>query len=662
MAVLSLPLLNHKRLSLRHLALTGLAFTLFYIIYNSFLPPFYPGFHQPPPHRRPPVSWKSNTRPEEWARRAQAVKGAFIHAYRGYEKFAFGRDEVMPLTNVPIDNFNGWGVTMVDSLDTMLLMGLTEEFERALPLVEQTTFHLNDTLHAPFFETVIRYLGGLLSAHALSSEPILLARADDLGRLLSPAFNTSSGFPAYAVNTVSGQTRGPLTAILAEIASCQLEYLYLAKATGKKEHFDKANHINHLLESAALGTQYGGMLPVRWNLTSGTPWDGSAQLSVGAAADSAHEYLLKQYLLSGKTDKASLEMYLRTTTRIITSLLYLSPTRHLLYVTDASVSPTTTSPSHVFEHLSCFLPGLFTLGASLLPLDNLEELGVNWDDIIDGAGAGSGRGASGKGEYGLTREERARWRKVGRYNLKELHMWVAEGLGESCYLMYADQKSGLGPDEVVFNSNYKTSTGSTHTGGNRVDGSRQGSKGRPGIGWGVGDGDGIGEVDDGKWFDVVERWRRSGGRGPPPGVGVKKRVVYDDTEKSMGPYPGHARDYLIRKTEYLLRPETIESIYLLWRTTGDDRWRERGWLIFEAIERESKTPTAYATIKTVHTDPPRQDNSMPSYFLAETLKYLYLLFMDQDLIPLDKWVFNTEAHPFPVFNWTLTEKNLFGIP
>ena len=56
--------------------------------------------------------------------------------------------------------------------------------------------------YAPFFETTIRYLGGLLSAYALSKEPILLARADDLGRMLLPVFSrSSSGLPAYSINT-----------------------------------------------------------------------------------------------------------------------------------------------------------------------------------------------------------------------------------------------------------------------------------------------------------------------------------------------------------------------------------------------------------------------------------------------------------------------------
>lgn len=50
-----------------------------------------------------------------------------------------------------------------------------------------------------------------------------------------------------------------------------------------------------------------------------------------------------------------------------------------------------------------------------------------------------------------------------------------------------------------------------------------------------------------------------------------------------------------------------------------------------------------------------------SYFLAETLKYLYLLFLDDDIVPLEKWVFNTEAHPLPVFTWTESEKETYGI-
>ena len=92
---------------------------------------------------------------------------------------------------------------MFDSLDTMLLMGLDEEFKRALELVKKTNFVPKTDDYAPFFETVIRYLGGLMSAYALSNEPILLEKADELARVLSPAFNSTTGFPYYAVNPVS---------------------------------------------------------------------------------------------------------------------------------------------------------------------------------------------------------------------------------------------------------------------------------------------------------------------------------------------------------------------------------------------------------------------------------------------------------------------------
>jgi mannosyl-oligosaccharide alpha-1,2-mannosidase len=88
----------------------------------------------------------------------------------------------------------------------MLLMGLHDEFQSTLPVIENVKFSLKRPLpgkpaYAPFFETVIRHLGGLLSAYALSYEPVLLKAADDLATKLSPVFNTSSGLPAYGVNT-----------------------------------------------------------------------------------------------------------------------------------------------------------------------------------------------------------------------------------------------------------------------------------------------------------------------------------------------------------------------------------------------------------------------------------------------------------------------------
>lgn len=102
-----------------------------------------------------------------------------------------------------------------------------------------------------------------------------------------------------------------------------------------------------------------------------------------------------------------------------------------------------------------------------------------------------------------------------------------------------------------------------------------------------------------------------------------------------------------------LRPEAVESMFYMYRFTGDNKYREWGWEIFQSIEKYCKTKSkgysgaqqvwkkaaAYVAVK---------DGTMHSWFLAETLKYLYLLFADSSVLSLDEWVFNTEAHPFRV--------------
>ncbi|KAJ7044145.1 glycoside hydrolase family 47 protein [Mycena alexandri] len=567
-----------------------------------------------------------DTPPKIWNQRAQDVKSAFRHAYLGYEKYAAPHDELTPLSNGFQDNFNGWGVTALDSLDTMLLMNLDEEYDRALAQLSETSFLLPHTKFAPFFETVIRYLGGFLSSYAMSKNPVLLARAEELAKKLDGVFDGYKGvFPLYGVNTESGENVGSDVGTLAEISSMQLEYLYLARATGNNHYFDRANTVMNVLANVDLHLS-GGMMPSEWNLTSVLPHN--SHLSVGSQADSSHEYLLKQYLLTAKTDKKSLEMYIRATTHIITTLLFVSPTRHLIYVTDTS-EPTfehAGRPTHKQEHLSCFLPGLLALGAHTLPLDDSAALGL---DLLS---LGKGFGWAQRGYVALARQP----------SLKEIHMWAAAGLAQTCYMLYADQPTGLAPEQVVF---------------------KPANSGR----WGLGN-DGKWQEGGGqRWIEEVEAWRASSvgsgtWKGPflPPGVGEDvKPIVYTEAERRLG--KGKGRDYSLYQTAYLLRPETIESLYIMWRVTGEAKWREMGWRIFEAIEREARTPSGYASLRSVEISPSHKLDQMPSYFLAETLKYLYLLFLDKDPLPLDRWVFNTEAHPLPIFEWTQAEKERFGI-
>lgn len=95
-----------------------------------------------------------------------------------------------------------------------------------------------------------------------------------------------------------------------------------------------------------------------------------------------------------------------------------------------------------------------------------------------------------------------------------------------------------------------------------------------------------------------------------------------------------------------MRPETVESLFYLWRFTGNTMYQDWGWDIFQAFEKNSRLETGYVGLTDVNTG--AKDNLMQSFFLAETLKYLYLLFSPPSVIPLDKWVFNTEAHPLKI--------------
>uniref|UniRef100_A0A2M4CS39 alpha-1,2-Mannosidase n=1 Tax=Anopheles darlingi TaxID=43151 RepID=A0A2M4CS39_ANODA len=99
---------------------------------------------------------------------------------------------------------------------------------------------------------------------------------------------------------------------------------------------------------------------------------------------------------------------------------------------------------------------------------------------------------------------------------------------------------------------------------------------------------------------------------------------------------------------YILRPETFESYFIMWRLTHDQKYRDWGWDAIQALEKHCRTPTGYTGLKNVYLTEPVKDDVQQSFFLAETLKYLYLLFSDDSLLPLDDWVFNTEAHPLPV--------------
>jgi mannosyl-oligosaccharide alpha-1,2-mannosidase len=107
-------------------------------------------------------------------------------------------------------------------------------------------------------------------------------------------------------------------------------------------------------------------------------------------------------------------------------------------------------------------------------------------------------------------------------------------------------------------------------------------------------------------------------------------------------------DFLVppRAPYYILRPETVESFFILHQITGDPIYREWGWEVFQSIERYCKTKIAYGSLKDVRNTNQQPEDRMESFFLAETIKYLYLLQdPDTEVDVLKRHVFNTEAHP-----------------
>lgn len=139
--------------------------------------------------------------------------------------------------------------------------------------------------------------------------------------------------------------------------------------------------------------------------------------------------------------------------------------------------------------------------------------------------------------------------------------------------------------------------------------------------------------------------------------------AYDDETSRTQQFPGFAR---VTDARYMLRPEAIESVFYMYRITGERRYQDIAWSMFEAIEKRTRTDLANAAIRDVTLKVEAEEtgelrrrvnvgtdegglalaDSMESFWMAETLKYFYLIFSEPDVLSLDQWVFNTEAHPF----------------
>ncbi|ORY12102.1 alpha-mannosidase IC [Clohesyomyces aquaticus] len=469
--------------------------------------------------------------------RQRAVKETFERAWKSYKDNAWLQDELRPISGGSKNEFGGWGATLVDSLDTLWMMNMTENFEFAVSAAFNISFAPETSIEElSMFETVIRFLGGFISAYDLTDckDSRLLQKAVEVGDLVYAAFDTPNRMPVTRWKprlAAEGQEQSALSSgLLAEIGSFSMEFTRLSQITGDMRYFDAIVRITEAMDAQQNLTKLPGMWPTEIDIATPDFTKGS-KFSLGAEADSTYEYLPKTYqLLQGVEPYGS--QYRKMYEYAMDTAI-----RHTLFRPMVPGQPDILFPSKVhaqdvssaqrensLEHLVCFVGGMLLLG--------------------------------------------------GRLFTNDTHIEVGRKVGEGCAWAYKNSPIGIMAEESSLSA-------------------------CPSL-------------------DPCEF--KGSGSGF---TGFSHPVFY-------------------------LRPEAIESIFYLYRVTGNSSYQDVAWEMFQAIDKNTKTEFGNAALQDMTRQNPPKDDSMQSFWLAETLKYLYLIFSEPELGSLDDFVYNTEAHPFRI--------------
>ncbi|GLD93116.1 hypothetical protein PINS_up001708 [Pythium insidiosum] len=293
--------------------------------------------------------------------RRAAVKGAMQFIWTNYRERAFGADEMTPITGLARNPWGSIGCLILDSLDTMWIMGMRDEFADAREWVA-TKLKFANMGDVSVFETIIRALGGLLSAYDLSGDRVFLDKADDLAQRMAHAISPTTGRANYRFNSFTNHSYQPGS--LAESGTYQLEYEYLAHATGKTEYSALARRFYPYIQSRK-AIRLGGLYANQIHGGDGGPFHGDLVVSFGSNGDSFYEYLLKIWILRGEggvdaQNDLMKQMYLEAMDGLETHLVQRSTTGRI-YIADYDLRRREPRPR--MEHLACFVPGLLALGA-----------------------------------------------------------------------------------------------------------------------------------------------------------------------------------------------------------------------------------------------------------------------------------------------------------
>ena len=197
------------------------------------------------------------------------VKKTFLFSWVGYKKKAWMQDELSPVSGKFRNPFCAWGATLIDSLDTLYMMGLKDEFEEAVEAVKEIDFTTSPRNDIPLFETVIRYLGGLVAAYDISdgAHRILLDKAVELADILMGAFDTPNRMPMtfylWKPTFASQPHRAKTRVVMAELGSLSVEFTRLAQITKEVKYYDAIARITNEFEAWQNNTRLPGLWPMK---------------------------------------------------------------------------------------------------------------------------------------------------------------------------------------------------------------------------------------------------------------------------------------------------------------------------------------------------------------------------------------------------------------
>lgn len=541
----------------------------------------------------------------QWSLRKEAVRKAFMTSWDYYAEHAWGMDEFHPVAQTSknmgckkmTDSCPPTGWIIVDALDTAMIMNLTSRVTQAREWIKTSLDFSKVDSEMSTFETTIRVLGGLLSAHYLSisfpnlapqrdddigakGEDLYIEKATDLADRLLGAFDTNTGIPLSSciLNTSTGVgSHGDMgAASTAEATTLQLEMKYVSKLTGEPLYWERAEQVMAAVDA---NRHEGGILPIFINPTTGE-FKGQ-NIRIGSRGDSYYEYLIKQYLQTGSREGIYLEMWEESLRGIKQHLITWTATNNFTIIAERQTG-LHEGLTGKMDHLVCFMPG--TIALAVTGGKTVKQAKLDMGD---------------------------RWGKK-----QEEDLVLAEELMKTCWGMYFVTPTGLAPEISYFNLTTPTQA------------------------W---------NFEDPDWT--------------MPRSGPLK----------WQPDAAWRTDYDIKANDVhnLQRPETIESLYYMWRITENPIYREWGWKIFQsfmkhtAIYNKQGKVVGYSSIQNINNvaypgannkqlvvgSSVKRDN-MEGFWLAETLKYLYLLFEEgkYEWNDLEKIVLNTEAHILPRFD------------